>query len=231
MLWLLKLTEVSKTVASGYPAHWSSMALNTIVPHSHCINGGGHVAAWLGTPSSVFSQHPVLPPKEKKASGEGCYWGLICWDHVGVTLSPHLFLSQEQWGLSCSVSSRSSTRLVSEGGQSWVTAAQQPWPRVLFVLPPCKPSSSHLTAAGANSTAKQQLSNTEPFREPAYMHHCFHACHCLMQPGFLLSHPCAPQCGITLHIWIVEILLFILRIQESVREICVSLEKIIIVHS
>lgn len=131
------------------------------------------------------------------------------------TVSSSVSLSQEQWDLSCSVSPRSSTRLVSEGGQSWVTAAQQPWPRVLFVLPPCKPSSSYLTAAGANSTPKQQLSNTEPFREPAYMHHCFHACHCLMQPGFLLSHPCAPQCGITLHIWIVEILLFILRIRES----------------
>lgn len=44
----------------------------------------------MGTPSSVFSQHTVLPPKGKKASGEGCHWGLICWDHVGVTVSPHL---------------------------------------------------------------------------------------------------------------------------------------------
>lgn len=43
------------------------MSLNTIMPYySHCINGGGHVAAWPGASFSVFSQHPVLPPKGKK---------------------------------------------------------------------------------------------------------------------------------------------------------------------
>ena len=69
MVWrvrLLKLTKVSKTVALRYPAHWSLMALNTIMPYSHCINGGGHVAARPGASFSVFSQHPVLPPKGKQ---------------------------------------------------------------------------------------------------------------------------------------------------------------------
>lgn len=65
LVWLLKLTKVSKTVALGYPACRSLMVLNTIMPYSHCINGGWHVAAWPGASFSVFSQHPVLPPKGK----------------------------------------------------------------------------------------------------------------------------------------------------------------------
>lgn len=32
----------------------------------YCVNGGGHVAARPGASFSVFSQHPVLPPKGKK---------------------------------------------------------------------------------------------------------------------------------------------------------------------
>lgn len=42
------------------------MAINTIMPYSHCTNGVEHVAAWPGASFSVFSQHPVLPPKGKK---------------------------------------------------------------------------------------------------------------------------------------------------------------------
>lgn len=31
--------------ASGYPAHWSLRVLNTIMPCSHGMDGGGHAAA------------------------------------------------------------------------------------------------------------------------------------------------------------------------------------------
>lgn len=96
LAWLLKLNKVSKTVALGYPAHWSLMALNTIMPYSHCINGGQHVAAWPGASFSVFSHHPVLPPKGKKNFRRWLSLRsslLLCSEHVRVTLSSLLWLS------------------------------------------------------------------------------------------------------------------------------------------
>lgn len=161
MLWLLKLTKVSRTVSSGYPPHWSLRALKC----SHCVDGG-HAAARLGAPSQASHNIQFYLQREESFRRRLSLRSNMlrpCGSHTSPHLVSHIGAVRPE--LLCELQELYWSGVRGRTELSYCSSAVLTT-KVLSVLPLCKPMSSHLTASGASSSW-HQLSSTEPFRDPA----------------------------------------------------------------
>lgn len=121
-----------------------------------CSSMAGNALLSLLTTSSSTS-------KGEETFGEGCHWGLICLYGVGVTLSPHLVsaMGAVRAKLLCELQKLGWTGVRGRTELSYCSSAVlTTW--VLLVLSPCKPTSSHLPAAGDSSSPSSSSQTQNP---------------------------------------------------------------------